>query len=1373
MLGSVGGTACTSQPLPGLEEPLGTAQARQVAAPAEPSALSPFATRPPTFRASGGHAARVLVKFKSDGPSAVTECPARWLTEQRSFATATADHSTSLDALIHVSGVQHALALTPGRAGLSTAQAQSLLQARISAAKTRYTARAARAAPSGPVRAGQPGDLTNVYLLELAADADAGAVARAFARDPHVDYAQINGQARFAATPNDPFYATSGSWGQSFDDLWNLKRIGASQAWDTTQGQNVVVAVVDSGLDLTHPDIAANLWTNPGELAANQQDDDQNGYVDDVHGYDFVNASGDPSDDFGHGTHVSGIVAAVGNNGQGVIGVAPRASLMALKALDQSGDGNFDALAAAIVYAAENGADVINNSWACATPCPSNPVIEDAVALAHDLGAVVVFAAGNSQDDVSNYSPQNQADVIVVAASDTNDDRAPFSNFGDLDVAAPGSAPPVAPPDFEPDRAILSLKSADCDVSLCPAGLVVGGSYLRQAGTSMAAPHVAGLAALLLAENPALSPEEVRQAIRHTADASGQSGWGTSFGYGRIDAARAVLEPRPLGVLITAPTASTRLSALSSVAISGTAAGTGFSSYRVEDGLGSAPSSFALIATSTLPVTNGELASWNVGTALDGVHTLRVVATTTDGRSYEDRQTVTVANVSITAPASGPDSFVHSGALVSVIGTVSPASFTNFSLGIADSTGAGLPSANVTLAGGGVSPIRNGLLASWDTTGAANDRYTLTLTAVTALGQTYVERRHIIVDDSMHPGWPQLVTVSGLSITDQLTAADVDGDGAAELLFGYGASISVFKQSGAQLSGWPQSIATATQKAPAVGDVTGDGKPEVVGANNDGAIFVWGSDGTAIAGWPQQKMAGRASLALEDVDGDGVRDILATDSDGNVDVMHGDGSSLPGWPLALTPGQVLSPPAIGDVNDDGQQEILVASEATPTELFLLSSLGVILPGWPKSLAVPSGFFSASPPVLGDVDGDGRLDIVVGALDGTVHAFHDDGTELTGWPRSTGASGANSPTLGDVDGDGRLDVVAGGSTDSSGAYLRDSLNAWRGRGLPLSGFPVSVAADQDTLTSDYFFGFGAAALADVDGDGRVDVVAASDTFSSSPSQYARMSSLRAYGANGELLAGFPRLTNALGAFSTDTAAIADFDGDGKLELAWVDWDGVDPSAYLYLWDLDAPATAHAPWPQFQHDAAHTGRADAGPLPAPTGLQATPGAAQVTLSWNRVRGATSYRLLRTTTSGSGYVLVGFGILTTSFVNAGLSDASKYYYVVRAVNAQGSSMNSSEVAAQPGGLAPPPPAGVVASAGSGKITLSWSPSAGATTYTVFRSTTSGSGYVIVTLGLNATSFVNSGLTNGVTYYYVVVARNSAGTSPNSLQVSAQPGP
>ncbi len=230
-----------------------------------------------------------------------------------------------------------------------------------------------------------------------------------YQRDPHVEYAEPNVIFHARLFPNDP----------RFSDLWGLHNVGQSggtvdadidapEAWDSQIGSpGVVVADIDSGVDYTHPDLAANMWTNTGEIAGNGIDDDGNGYVDDYRGWDFANGDNNPSDDYGHGTHTAGTIAAVGNNGVGVTGVAWQARIMPLKFLDATGTGASIDAADAIVYAANMGAKVSNNSWGCNGSGCYSQVVEDAIAYANAAGMLFVVAAGNdgTNNDVTPDYP--------------------------------------------------------------------------------------------------------------------------------------------------------------------------------------------------------------------------------------------------------------------------------------------------------------------------------------------------------------------------------------------------------------------------------------------------------------------------------------------------------------------------------------------------------------------------------------------------------------------------------------------------------------------------------------------------------------------------------------------------------------------------------------------------------------------------------------------------------------------------------------------------------------------------------------------------------------------------------------------------------
>ncbi|MHC4545891.1 MAG: S8 family serine peptidase, partial [Planctomycetota bacterium] len=266
------------------------------------------------------------------------------------------------------------------------------------------------------------------------------------ARDRRILVVEPNYRVRIARIPNDV----------RFLELWGMNNTGqtggredadidAPEAWDIAtgvpDGSDIIVGVIDSGIDYLHPDLAGNMWVNPGEIPNNDVDDDGNGYVDDVHGYDFYQDDGDPSDAAGHGTHVSGIIAGVGDNGIGVAGVNWRCKLMALRFLNAQGSGSTVEAIEAVNYGVANGAKILNNSWGGGGYSQS---LETAITDARDQGVLFVAAAGNSGIDNDSWphypSSYDVSNVIAVAATDVNDSRASFSSFGaeSVDVGAPG-----------------------------------------------------------------------------------------------------------------------------------------------------------------------------------------------------------------------------------------------------------------------------------------------------------------------------------------------------------------------------------------------------------------------------------------------------------------------------------------------------------------------------------------------------------------------------------------------------------------------------------------------------------------------------------------------------------------------------------------------------------------------------------------------------------------------------------------------------------------------------------------------------------------------------------------------------------------------
>lgn len=319
----------------------------------------------------------------------------------------------------------------------------------------------------------------------------------AYLAEPAIERADFDRARAVAHVPNDTLWSA----------MWHMRRIQADLAWDTQRGSpSVKVAIMDTGMQLDHPDLVANVWTNPGEIAGNGIDDDGDGYVDDVHGYDFAYGDPDPDDVYGHGTSCAGLVAAVQDNALGVTGVAPLCRLVAVKAARNDGYFYDSANVPALLYCADIGCKVVSMSFFSDQVTPAE---RDAIDYCWTHGVLPVAAAGNDSS-VLPYYPGAYDHVLSVAAIDDLDNKAWFSDWGSwVDVAAPGVG--------------LSTTSLASSYT----------SYF--AGTSGATPHVAGLAALLFSTSPAVTNAQVRAAIEDTSHSTVQAPYGEYTGYGLVD----------------------------------------------------------------------------------------------------------------------------------------------------------------------------------------------------------------------------------------------------------------------------------------------------------------------------------------------------------------------------------------------------------------------------------------------------------------------------------------------------------------------------------------------------------------------------------------------------------------------------------------------------------------------------------------------------------------------------------------------------------------------------------------------------------------------------------------------------------------------
>jgi subtilisin family serine protease len=368
-------------------------------------------------------------------------------------------------------------------------------------------------------------ELNRIVVVKYSSELDPLQIIPLLKQDNNIEWAEPKFVYEFNYIPNDPEYSIQ----------WHLAKVKAAEAWDISKGDtSVVIGIVDTGVDWDHPDLATNIWRNWSEIPNNGVDDDNNGYVDDLRGWDFGGLIGIPDNDPmedrpDHGTHVAGIASAVTDNGIGVAGLGFNCKIMPVKV---SSDNNRNTSGQpyvlygfeGIAYAAENGAKVINCSWGGGGYSIAGQTIID---YATSLGALVVGAAGNDNSSESFY-PASYNNVLSVAASGTNDVKASFSNYGNsVDVISPG----------------VSIRAT-----------WQNDTYTYLNGTSMAAPLTAGLAGLVVSYFPQLSPQQVSERIRVTSDnidALNSGIYKNKLGKGRINAQNALSAENPKSIRIT------------------------------------------------------------------------------------------------------------------------------------------------------------------------------------------------------------------------------------------------------------------------------------------------------------------------------------------------------------------------------------------------------------------------------------------------------------------------------------------------------------------------------------------------------------------------------------------------------------------------------------------------------------------------------------------------------------------------------------------------------------------------------------------------------------------------------------------------------
>ena len=674
----------------------------------------------------------------------------------------------------------------------------------------------------------------------------------------------------------------------------------------------------------------------------------------------------------------------------------------------------------------------------------------------------------------------------------------------------------------------------------------------------------------------------------------------------------------PLTAYISAPSSSSAHGA-GTLHVVGAAYGDGFASYRLEyrDASASSGAWLSIAGPLTTPVIDGELGVWDASNLSTGFYDVHLVVETSGGGPVEREVRLVVTRVAIDAPVN--DAMLGAGGAIEIRGTAAPNGFVRYAIeyrvetsyaSLGDWTATG-----VALAGDGLVPVVGDLLGTldrsvlppWDSI-----RLYVRLTAVTATSTSQSQSR-FIVDPMLRPGWPRALELPTSPLGrpvdaeahDAPTIADLDADGAKEVLVALGELVHAFRPDGSEKAGWPvrltsDSDTAMSESGPSAADLDGDGLLEVAASRGD-RLHLLQHDGTPVAGWPRDFPGlGGGDVTLADVDGDHRPELVFASARG-LEAIHVDGGSVTGFPAPLPAGEYGDGVTVGDVDGVGRPSLAlvwkasVGGTARKQLLYLFDADGHLRRGWPKKTGKrPVAIDGVDPPpIMADFDGDGRLDVAaVPNRDRTVRVYHGDGRRLlvrfdqpAQFPTARVVKAKftqDGLAAGDVTGDGipELFVSTDNYTEGAYPYGTDFLSAVR-VGSSVGNVPGWPARLQHYGRWKEH-GAGTPAVGDIDGDGAPEVVTGSGICLYWP-QSADCWSLDAFRADGTHMPGFPKATNAPNPSKLASPAIADLDGDGHVEIAWVDYEG-----NLVVWNvLGTAAPERTAWPMSRGDAAHTG------------------------------------------------------------------------------------------------------------------------------------------------------------------------------------------
>jgi len=1038
----------------------------------------------------------------------------------------------------------------------------------------------------------RPDKLKNILIVTIPEGAAVDVITNEYRGLGFVEYVELDRQVELYEIPDDSLYAHQYALNNTGQGCYYIERysgcsndslvlyygtndadIDAQEVFENLPDDTraVVVAIIDTGVYGIHPDLIGRMFTNTGEIPDNEIDDDHNGFIDDVCGWDFCDASyaleigedNDPNDEYGHGTHCAGIVAAMTGNNKGIAGMVENCRIMPLKFAPIM----IVSLAVkAIIYAADNGADVISMSWGYEWP---SMALRDALEYAYSKGVILVASNGNDGDERINY-PTGFENVISVGASDSDDEVTVFSTYGsNMSLIAPGLC-------------VLSLRAAATDMyGPCEAGVhIIDNWYYLASGTSMSGPFVAGAAAYVRSVSSGIIPDKVREILETSADdITDPYGYGGNYpgfdiysGYGRLNLKNALdITPR-VHAIINSPSANQLLSGI--VDIVGSAYGADFTDYVLEYGEGSDPTTWTEIASSSTPVTEGSLASWNTP-GLSGEYALRLSVGPFNVASnivYISSTTTAVAD--ILSPSEG-DTIVSS-AITPVEGVAVCPDFSYYKL----EYGSGEePSTWTVIEESGAPIINGGNLGNWNSGILNSGIYTLRLSVYSSAG---LEASTAAKVTSLSPfagenGWS--VYISSDAMPQFPNYGDFDNDGVIDIIVGSSNGIKFYTPDGQLKTDGVPSFPTYDFSLPiAVGNLDDDGVDDFVaiGIYFDGAAAtLYGQPSSdspfEIDIYPIPVMLynysgsapRRSALFLKDIDMDGRDEIHyytgyegtsccdtgCVEEPAHYFIYDSDGSFIleaPRGPYAFN--RFFS----ADINKDGEDEIYRASH----KIFKYDLAGNVLDSFDLNITDPTQEFNIVDLSAVDINFDSKLELLVwgnlgwynscvdtGDGDYMIFAFDENLEPLPGWPHDTQLDdylALESPVFCDINGDRAMEYFVSTFDHASGTVF-----AWNIDGSPFKADePLGIFAGTPDPGWVY-----KPVMVDMNGDSSPEVVACSkpDIYATYPYE-----TIIAWNSDGELLEAWPLVTQTGfgpggGTNELFCPVIGDFEGDGDVDL----------------------------------------------------------------------------------------------------------------------------------------------------------------------------------------------------------------------------------